>query len=269
MIRNPQSTESRTHYVCHRYGLDVSIPADVATRSVSGTILIVDPGDTFYVAPLRLMLSDCQFILCQNQDNAYDLFFHNPIDVVLLNHSTTHPTLDLLRLFKTGRPSVPILVMAEQGSEALAIDVFRSGARDYFRKPLPLEEVERTLRAMLTFSNRKVSAPPLTVSEKSLEKALQHIHIYFNKQLTLPVIAEKSGMSLSSFVRLFKKKTGMTFVDYLNRVRVAAACRLLKNPGLSLLHISMVCGYNNQSHFNRVFKKFVGVSPGVYKKKLA
>jgi len=75
-------------------------------------------------------------------------------------------------------------------------------------------------------------------------------------------------MSLSSFVRLFKKRTGMTFVDYMHGIRMAAACRLLRDPDLSLLQISMACGYNNQSHFNRVFKKCLGVAPGVYKKSL-
>lgn len=269
MNKTTPLTESRTHYLYHRYGLDVPPFVDTTTRAASGTVLIIDPGDTFYFVSLQLMLPDCRLILCRRQEDAGELFLHNPVDIVLLHHSARYPALDLLRRFKTERPSVPVLLMAEQGSEALAIDAFRGGARDYFRKPLSLDEVERTLKAMLTMRG----APPLphlsAIAEKGFETALQHIHFYFNKPLSLPLVAEKSGMSLSSFIRLFKRKTGMTFVDYLNSVRMAAACRLLKDPELSLLRISMVCGYNNQSHFNRVFKKFVGMAPGVYKKNLA
>lgn len=258
-------TESRTPHVYPRCGLDSPAPVDTTTKPVCGTILIVDPEDILYLVPLQLRLPDCRLIVCRHRSDVRELFFNNPIDAVLLNHSAQHPALDLLRLFKADRPAIPVLVMVEQGSEALAIEAFRSGARDYFRKPLSLEELERTLRAILALRDT-TPLRSFATSEKGFEKALQHIHVYYNKPLSLPLIAEKSGMSLSSFVRLFKRKTGMTFVAYLNSVRMTAACRLLKNPDLSLLHISLVCGYNSQSHFNRVFRKFVGMAPGIYKK---
>lgn len=266
MMKRAQPAESRIHHAYHK-NAHVGACIDSLNYDTHGTILVIDPGDTFYLDPLRLQLPDCQVVLRQHRNDACELFFRSPVDVVLLDHSPRNPAVELLRLFKASRPSVPVVVMAEQGSESLAVEIFRSGARDYFTKPLHLSEVQQTLRAILKMRQQS-EEQPADITTSGFVKALQFINANFRSQLTLSQVAEKSGMSVSSFVRLFKKKTGMTFVIYLNSVRIAESCKLLRDPGQSLLQISIHCGFNNQSHFNRVFKKFVGVSPGQYKKSI-
>jgi AraC-like DNA-binding protein len=267
MMKRSHPVESRIHHAYHK--AERGVPCFVSSgKNVSGTILVIDPGETFPLAYLRQLLPDCQIILCQHTEDACELFFRSSVDIVLLDHSPLNPSIELLVLFKASRPSVPVVVMAEQGSESLAVEVFRSGARDYFSKPLCLEDMEKTLWALLDMRHHfDGSSVGLTTS--GLEKTLHYIDTNFKTQLSLSQVAEQSGMSVSSFVRFFKKNTGRTFVEHLNRVRIAEACKLLRNPKQSLLHISMICGFNNQSHFNRVFKKCVGLSPGQYKKSIS
>lgn len=264
MIKSIPS-EPRVHHRCTP--LD-PLPVEADAPPVRGTVLVVEPGESFYLIPLRLMLPDCRLILCCDEKEARQIFFYTPVDVVLIDHSPALSALDLLHLFKVGRPSVPVLVMAREGSEELAVEVFRSGARDYFRKPISVDEMYGVIRSLLELRAGAFKVRAANSSKEGFDKALRYIQTHFHLPLSLAQVAGKSGMSLSSFVRIFKKRTGMTFVDYLQIVRMAAACRMLRDPGLSLLRISLACGYNNQSHFNRVFKKCVGVSPRVYKKYL-
>lgn len=263
MMKRAGSLEPRIHHAYHR-GDWIGTCCEASVKKVQGTILVIDSGDIFYLDSLRQMLPACQVVLRRHKEDACELFFRSSVDVVLLGHSPLSPAMEMLSLFKAGRPSVPVVVVAEQGSESLAVDVFRNGARDYFSKPLPIDEVEATLRALLTMRQDlvgRMTGPTTT----GFEKALQFISVHFRSQLSLAQAAEKSGMSVSSFVRFFKKKTGMTFIDYLNSIRIFEACKLLRDPEPSVLQISMLCGFNNQSHFNRVFKKIVGVSPRQYK----
>ena len=77
------------------------------------------------------------------------MFLCSPIDVVLFFHSERSQCLDLFALFKLLRPSVPAIVITSCGSEDLAVQAFRSGAVDYFKKPLDIEVLELVIRALL------------------------------------------------------------------------------------------------------------------------
>lgn len=63
---------------------------------------------------------------------------------------------------------------------------------------------------------------------------------------------------------MFRQKTGMTLVDYLTKIRIENAIKLIKNTNLRIYEIAEKVGYENVEHFSRVFKKRVGVSPKEY-----
>jgi AraC-like DNA-binding protein len=67
------------------------------------------------------------------------------------------------------------------------------------------------------------------------------------------------------FCKMFKKATGLTFTDYLSRVRVEKAKALLLNPHLRISEIAYDVGFQSLTHFNRMFRKIVGQSPTVYR----
>jgi AraC-like DNA-binding protein len=64
---------------------------------------------------------------------------------------------------------------------------------------------------------------------------------------------------------MFKKATGLTFTDYLSRVRVEKAKALLLNPHLRISEIAYDVGFQSLTHFNRMFRKIVGESPTAYR----
>lgn len=73
-------------------------------------------------------------------------------------------------------------------------------------------------------------------------------------------------MSESKFSRFFRKATGNTFTDFLNRVRISRACQLLMDTDQQVNHICYEVGYNNVANFNRRFLEARGMTPSEFRR---
>ncbi|WP_299115416.1 AraC family transcriptional regulator [uncultured Winogradskyella sp.] len=96
----------------------------------------------------------------------------------------------------------------------------------------------------------------------------KYINENFQQHISLEVIAEKVSMSIPAFCRYFKKVTGKTFTKLVNEYRIVHATKLLSESQLSITDISYECGFNNFSHFNKLFNEFTGKSASKYRKEL-
>jgi len=99
-----------------------------------------------------------------------------------------------------------------------------------------------------------------------IETALVYIDMHYYERLYIRDIARVVAMSESYFSYFFKNVTGYTFVDYLNQVRVKKAEDLLQNSLLPVVEISDGVGFSDNAYFNRVFKKYTGISPALFRK---
>nr|WP_199079200.1 AraC family transcriptional regulator [Pedobacter sp. ASV19] len=87
----------------------------------------------------------------------------------------------------------------------------------------------------------------------------------FKNELTLADVAEYANLTPQAFCRYFKKHCGITFVHYLNRIRVKEVCNQLNENYLdSVSFIAYNCGFNSITNFNRVFKQITGCNPKEY-----
>lgn len=251
----------RPHYRLRDIGTQLhGIPAS----ALSGEILIV-AGDDDDSAWLAATLPHCRLTVVGSPQEARQRFLSTPFDLVILNHSPHLTCLELLPAFKSEHPSVPIVVTTACGSEELAVEAFRRGAIDYFRKPLVPEELVLSLRAILEIRKRlHGSGKPLPVA--GMQRALRYLESNFQHPLRLDTAACEAGMSVSSFERSLKHLTGLTFVAYLNGLRLAKAKELLLGTSVSMLQIALACGFGSQAHFNRVFRKLAGTTPGLYRR---
>lgn len=101
-------------------------------------------------------------------------------------------------------------------------------------------------------------------SEK-IEKIYNFIKNNFDKKIMLDEAAEMLNMSTVSFGRLIKQRTGKTFVEFTNEIRLGYATRLLIETNKSISEICYECGFNNISNFNRTFKRKQGVTPSEFR----
>lgn len=94
----------------------------------------------------------------------------------------------------------------------------------------------------------------------------EYIEKNIDKKLSLQQMADLLNMTVISFTRLFKERTGKTFIDFVNEYRINIASRLLVETDKTISEIAYECGFNNQSNFNRIFKKKQGIAPSDYKR---
>ncbi len=95
----------------------------------------------------------------------------------------------------------------------------------------------------------------LSYGSRRIEKVLDYINQNFGKEICLSEAARITSMTDVSFSRFFKLRTGRTFIDTVNDVRLGQASRMLIDTTHSITEVGYKCGFNNISNFNRIFLK--------------
>lgn len=107
-----------------------------------------------------------------------------------------------------------------------------------------------------------------TTGMPSITKARTLIAERFADELSLGEVARAVNMSAFYFCKSFKKVTGMTFTDYLARVRVEKVKNILLDPNKRISEAAYDAGFQSLSQFNRVFRRIAGEPPTVYRARL-
>jgi AraC-like DNA-binding protein len=117
-------------------------------------------------------------------------------------------------------------------------------------------------RNMTTLSDASFSSiENASYNSRRVEKVMEHLNKNFDKDITLSDVAKIALMTDVAFSRFFKARTGKTFVDTLNEIRLGHASRFLIETTESITEVAYKCGFNNMSNFNRIFRKKKNCTP--------
>jgi two-component system response regulator YesN len=105
-------------------------------------------------------------------------------------------------------------------------------------------------------------------NKEKINTAVRYIHENYSKNLNMAVVSNYISMNYSLFSLNFKEYTGMNFVNYLKKIRIDEAKKLLQDTEEKVLDISQAVGYDNEKSFMKVFKSVCGVSPTEYRKNI-
>lgn len=97
-------------------------------------------------------------------------------------------------------------------------------------------------------------------------KVTEYIMRNFDKEITLPEVASVANMAVTTFCNFFKDHFRVTFVEYLNTVRIGYACKLLADQDQNIVEIAYESGFKNLANFNRQFKRFKNMTPSEYRR---
>jgi AraC family transcriptional regulator len=164
------------------------------------------------------------------------------------------------RIFESKLKPDVIIKTNQSEIQKLFIKIYQE-FNDYdLLSPLMIEGI--MIQALITFSR---NSHPFISNSHDIRKVKNYIdELYF----TNPGLSELAGISKTSqehLVRGFKKSYNLTIGEYMREVKVLHACNKLKNSRQSLIEIGLETGFCDQSHFNRVFKKLIGVTPLEYR----
>lgn len=106
--------------------------------------------------------------------------------------------------------------------------------------------------------------------ESSISTAISEIIEWteqnFSRKISLDEVADRFGYTKNYFCDMFKKRTGITYLHYLNNVRISSACTMLRT-GIPVKSVSRLCGFETDSYFISLFKKTIGITPKAYQTK--
>ncbi|MEY8875300.1 MAG: helix-turn-helix domain-containing protein [Leptothrix sp. (in: b-proteobacteria)] len=99
-----------------------------------------------------------------------------------------------------------------------------------------------------------------------IDAVVMRLTDHLEQPISAADIAAELGMSESRFSRFFRRATGNTFTDFVNRVRINRACQLLMESDRLITHICYEVGFNNVANFNRRFLEIKGLTPSEFRK---
>jgi len=197
-----------------------------------------------------------------------------PIDLVVLDHRLPDRTgLEVLTEFRSLCPGLPVIMLTGYGSEWICAAAFRLGVADYLRKPVDaadlVEAVHRILppdpepneSARETSTLRGVRVPLCT----PIQRAMGLIQERYWDKISLTSLARLVGMSKYHLSHRFRELSGITFRDYLLKVRVERAKTLLAADEGSISEVAQMVGFSDHQRLDKVFKRHTGFSPSAYR----
>lgn len=138
-------------------------------------------------------------------------------------------------------------------------------------KKLAYIEIYRLLDYLIRLIN---SSPDIlilennsSVSDTPIFEVLNYIELHYFEEITLCDALNISHMSKSSFYRSFRQVTGEAFNQYINKLRIVKAHKLITDTKLTLQKIAEKTGFSSTAHMTRLFREMHGVSPSEYRRK--
>ncbi|NQX59673.1 helix-turn-helix domain-containing protein [Paenibacillus qinlingensis] len=123
------------------------------------------------------------------------------------------------------------------------------------------------LLEILAVMNEEIESQSTQGKSYSIVMLLQaYILDHYHRTITLTELAEYADRTPNYVSTIFKQVTGLSVIDYIQQIRIAAACDLLTNSQMNVGEISDFLGFCEQSYFNKVFKKCTGTLPSTYMK---
>ncbi len=185
------------------------------------------------------------------------------LEIINIKFRETDIDYELLRNFVDGKSN--IVYMEPERLETVEticclLGILESGkyTKDYNRKL-----IECLMLAFLGCCPQKTGRD---FESEVIQKAVMYINAHFRENPRMSEIAEQCHVSENYFCRIFKKCVGMSYKEYIRKLKLEYAWKLIHNTDLPITTVALNSGYETQSHFNREFKQYFHEPPTALRK---
>ena len=215
--------------------------------------------------------------------DAKDYIQHHAVDAVFTDIRMPELSgIDLMKQVTEERPEIKFVFITGFSDFEYAREAIRNNAVDYILKPVEAEQVDEVLNRLkkalefqkyqILYKKEKESPkdeksilPSGSNAQRIMQQMTRYIDEHFSENLSLKELAEQNFLSFHYSSELFKKYTGEMFTQYLTRIRMREAEKMLLAKELSIEEIAHQCGYSDYSYFVKVFKKWSNMTPHQYR----
>ena len=224
-----------------------------------------------------------------NAEDALSFLRANPADVIITDIRMPHMDgLQMLEQVRQFLPDACILVISGYSEFEYAKKACSFNVRNYLLKPIDFQELSSNLDAILKYLSRnshavsdaspakekfsaKSDAPSHGIvsnvgveDDSVIQYAMNYIRTHYADHISRETVANAVYLDGAYFSRLFKQKTGQSYIDFLTEVRMQKAIELLSTQ-MSVTEISSAVGYSHRNQFNSNFRKYTGYTPNDYR----
>ncbi len=185
-------------------------------------------------------------------------------DIVLTDVKMPHMSgLEMIEALR-GRVDCEYIILSGYDEFSFVKKAIHLEVHEYLLKPVDDQELKEALYNAMEKVRRRRPAEPLderSVQDRYLSRARQILKERYAENLTLKSVADGLFISDSYLGKLFKSKTGMTFLEMLTLYRIRAAVDDLQNTDKKVYEIANDIGYSDAKYFSRVFQRVTGMKP--------
>ncbi len=235
-------------------------------RIVGDNISGFEKGDLVLLGP---DLPHCWEVMEGNNKKAFCIVTHFSEDIVssdFFKMPELERVVDLLKQSRRGLrfkidDDTKIRQILEKMTQVEGLEYYIH-LLQVFNKLLKIQEREK-------LSNPLAQEGNFSRNLEKINKVYEYVFQHIQEGVKLEEASALLNMSPNSFCRFFKKKTDLTFMEYVKRVRVGIAAKLLAETDKQVTQICFESGYNNLANFNFYFKSIMGKTPSEYRKSYA
>ncbi|WP_179107259.1 AraC family transcriptional regulator [Sediminibacillus massiliensis] len=243
-----------------------------AVHQIEEQIYQLEPGNVFFLEPDV----SHQYSASHRQNTVvYNVLFSKEFIHEELSLLNSRPYLNnffylipFLRKSSANAPYLP-LVSAQQQQIKHQLDTIYE---EYQTQEDGFQIIIKTrmIETLILLSRYYAEAQWQQTARWSDEQVIDSISLFLKEHRNQPVslvqLSQIFGMSVSSLTAKFKQHTGRTLIDYKHSLQIEQACSTLRgNQDKKISAVALDCGFNDLSHFNRVFKKHTGTTPKKYR----
>jgi len=222
-----------------------------------------------------------EIVECKNGKEAASLLEKSPADLVLTD--IRMPFMDGLGLVSwmqeyLEKERMPLIIAVSGYNDfEYARSMFRAGAVNYLLKPIDRKELsdalwqaEQTLKERNTWSeddaeSREEIEKLSYVNRKKMENAVDYVEKNYGRHIDMVEVSNHVNMNYTMFSSVFSQYTGRNFTEYLRKLRLEKAKKLLQKTDMKIREICQEVGFDDIPHFNRLFKEETGKTPNSYR----
>lgn len=222
---------------------------------------------------LEELLDEDTVLTCESGIDAIKLANEYHPNIIIMD--VMIPELDGLSAIEEIRKFLPntcIIILSACSDFSYAQKGIKLKIFEYLLKPVKPSVFKQTFRKMLDsivedhVLIEEKNAEPKDYRQHFIEESIRYIKEHFKEKLTLEMIASRAFVNAKYFSHVFKKDTGLSFTDYVIKLRIEYACRLLETTNYPIYRISIECGFSDSSYFNRVFCAKMNTTPNAHRK---
>ena len=227
-----------------------------------------------------------QVFTAQSMQEAQEIFRQQKIDFMLCDIEMPNGSgLELFEWVKIYYPLTECVYVTCHPEYKYIRKALKLGSADYILKPIDYEELDEVLCELVkrldkaTENTEKIEKIPDEIMQKLISQnvhteqdqmirdAKQFILEHIQETIYVEAIANQVHLNEQYLMRLFKKETGMTILEYITNERVTMAAELLVETNFPIVTVADSVGYGTYSYFTKIFKRYMGDNPKTYRQK--